>query len=110
MGCREVPQEILLRGARPQRKWSPEGAVIQKSLVETEMSQQCLALFQSEQTVKDVIGQNLASGNLQCSDRGEGLILSCTEEDVEGSSELYRTDALLLLCHAFPLEEALERG
>ena len=106
-----TPKSILMRGARPQTKWSTEGDVVQSSLSETEITPQCAAVFQSENTLIETLDLGLEKGRLRCSAKeGRDMIYLNETQTPLPSSIISPIDGLIFISHAFPLQEALERG
>ena len=109
--CSYTPKSILMRGVRPQTKWSTEGDVVQSSLSETEMTPQCAAVFQNENTLIETLELGLQRGILRCSSKeGRDVIHLNEAQTLLPSSNISPIDGLIFISHAFPLQEALERG
>lgn len=106
MGSSGVPMRTLRRGTRPQRRWSADGHIIEAQLNDNAISPESALIFRDQSALDEVVRAGLDSGILR--ECGEQNDMVAAPLRVQPSR--LAVDAVVLICHVFPLQEALERG
>ncbi|KAK4905612.1 hypothetical protein LTR49_025123 [Elasticomyces elasticus] len=110
--CQELPEEVLDRGITPCRYWTENGDAAERRLRDSGASAQCTTLFGDTTTLRSAIEMCVRGGLIKISEptRDGRRVLHRTRTLASShTNSAYVLDALRLITHVFPLDEALER-
>lgn len=110
--CRDLPHSVLSRGVTPRQKWAGNGSIVSYLLHESGASIQLSTLFADMDVLQSALASIIRDGFIERSDHAPGVdsMLHPTAKlnSLDPGDDQAR-DALYLISHIFPLEEALEQ-
>ena len=113
----KIPERMLLRGVSPQLRWGPDGEKVEITAEEDGLDKDLVALITDEFAFDDAIEKLLSFSLIQWFHNADGtrsfslhpLVQYCASQRVPlEKQEKWRSQAIRLVCHAFPREKFLD--
>lgn len=113
----KIPERMLLNGVSPQKRWGPDGEKIDVTAEEEGLDKDLVTLITDELAFDDAIEKLLSYSLIHWFDNADGtrsfslhpLVQYCASQRVASMKRnKWRSQAIRLVCHAFPREKFLD--